>query len=132
MRRIAVLTDDGKRVSPHLGRARYYLILTLEGWKVIHQEMVERGDLLPPAGRHDHHTPGDCHGCGAAAAAHHQRLLQPLAGCEALLAGGMSWTARTALIEAQITPVLTDIRSVNQALFAYLEGSIEDRLERLH
>lgn len=134
--KIAVLTDDGAAVSQHFGRARFYTVLTVEGRQVLGREMVDRTDTLLPVDEHPARQgltgEIDCHGTGIAAAASHLRMAQPIQDCQVLLAGGMSWSARECLLSAGIRPILTDIASVDEAVTAYLDGTIVDRVELLH
>jgi predicted Fe-Mo cluster-binding NifX family protein len=136
MMKIAVVTDDGTTVSQHFGLARYYAVLAVEGQQVVGQEMLDRGDTLLPVAEHQPHQgltgEIDCHGAGTAAAATHLRMVQPIQDCQALLARGMSWSARECLISAGIRPILTDIASLDEAIQAYLDGSILDHVELLH
>lgn len=134
--KIAIVTDDGITVSQHFGRARYYAVLSVEGQRVVAREMLDRGDTLLEV---DEHEPRqglsgniDCHGTGTAAAARHLAMVQPIADCQALLSGGMSWSARECLTSARIQPILTDIVDLEQAVGAYLDGSIVDHVEMLH
>jgi len=134
--KIAVVTDDGKTVSQHFGQARYYAVLTLAGRAIEQREMIDRSDTLVSVGEHEprHGLSGeiDCHGTGTAAAARHLQMIQPIAGCQALLARGMGWSARECLISAGIRPILTDIESLDEAVQAYLDGTIVDHVEQLH
>jgi predicted Fe-Mo cluster-binding NifX family protein len=134
--KIAFLTDDGTTVSQHFGRARYYAALTVEEGHVLGREMLNRGDTLLPVDEHQarHGLSGeiDCHGTGTAAAAWHLCMVQPIKDCQVLLAGGMSWSARECLLSVGIRPILTDISSLDEAVQAYLDGSIVDHLELLH
>jgi len=134
--KIAVLTDDGAIVSQHFGQARYYAVFTVEGQQVVGREMLDRGDTLLPVDEHQPHQgltgEIDCHGAGTAAAATHLRMVQPIQGCQVLLARGMSWSARACLISAGVRPILTDIASLDEAVKAYLDGSILDHVELLH
>ncbi len=134
--KIAVVTDDGTTVSLHFGQARYYAVLTVDGKRVVGREMVDRGDTLRHVAEHESHSrlseASDCHGTGTAAAATHLRMVQPILGCDAVLAGGMGWGARESLLEAGIRPILTEITGLDEAVQAYLEGTIVDHVERLH
>ena len=38
-KKIAAITDDGKTISQHFGRAQYYLVATLENSAITHREM---------------------------------------------------------------------------------------------
>jgi len=135
--KIAVLTDDGKTVSQHFGRARFYAVLTVEGQQVLGREMIDRSDTVLPADEQHQARQGlaegiDCHGSGTAAAASHLRMIQPIADCQAVLTRGMSWSARECLLGAGIRPILTDIEGLDEAVKAYLDGSILDHVELLH
>jgi len=135
--KIAVVTDDGATVSQHFGRARFYAVLSVEGERVVGREMIDRGDTVLPANEEHEARQGlagdlDCHGTGTAAAAWHLRMVQPVADCQVLLARGMSWSARECLTGAGIRPILTDIDDLEQAVQAYLGGSIVDHVEMLH
>ncbi len=37
--KIALITDDGKSISQHFGRAPYYLVVTLEDGKEVNREL---------------------------------------------------------------------------------------------
>jgi predicted Fe-Mo cluster-binding NifX family protein len=134
--KIAVVTDDGTVISLHFGRARYYAVLTVEGQRVVGRELVDRGDTLRHVPNHESHPHlserSDCHGTGTAAAATHLRMVQPIQDCQVLLARGMGWGARESLLEAGIRPIITDLSGVDEAVRAYLEGTIVDHVELLH
>jgi predicted Fe-Mo cluster-binding NifX family protein len=134
--KIAVVTDDGTTVSQHFGRARYYAVFTVEEQRVLGKEMLDRSDTLQPVpeheARHGLAQELDCHGTGTAAAAAHLRMVQPIEDCQALVARGMSWSARECLLSAQIRPILTDIEDLDDAVQAYLDGTIVDHPELVH
>jgi predicted Fe-Mo cluster-binding NifX family protein len=115
--KIAVVTDDGITVSQHFGRARYYAVFSIEVQQVMGQGLTEQID---------------CHGTGTAAAAAHLRMVQPIEDCQALVARGMSWSARECLLSAHIRPILTDIESLDEVVKAYLDGSLLDHTELVH
>ncbi len=95
--------------------------------------MLDRSDTLPPVDGHEPHQglrgQVDCHGTGTAAAATHLRMVQPIQDCQVLLARGMSWSARECLLDAGVRPIVTDIVGLNEAVQAYLEGTIVDHIE---
>ena len=133
---IAVVTDDGTTVSQHFGLARYYAVPIVDGQQVVGRKMLDRSGTLLPVEEHQPHQgltgEIDCHGAGTAAAATHLRMVQPIQDCQVLLARGMSWSARECLISAGVRPILTDIASLDEAVKAYLDGSILDHVELLH
>jgi predicted Fe-Mo cluster-binding NifX family protein len=136
MMKIAVVTDDGTTVSRHFGRARFYAVFSIEEARVLGKELLDRTGTLQPVDEHEarHGLTGqiDCHGTGTAAAAAHLRMVQPIEDCEALVTRGMSWSARECLLDAGVRPILTDIESLDEAVNAYLDGTIVDHTELLH
>ena len=40
--KIAIVTDDGKTISRHFGRATHYLVVTAEDGKIIERELREK------------------------------------------------------------------------------------------
>jgi predicted Fe-Mo cluster-binding NifX family protein len=59
-------------------------------------------------------------------------MSEAIADCEALLCGGMGMGAYQSLLKRGIKPVVTDIQDIDQAVMAYVEGKIVDRVDRLH
>lgn len=134
--KLAVVTDDGTTVSRHFGRARYYAVFAVKDGAVAGRELLDRSETLMPVGEHEAReglAEGiDCHGTGTAAAAAHLRMVQPIEDCEALLTRGMSWSARECLLSSHVRPILTDIEGLDDAVKAYLDGTIVDHTELVH
>jgi predicted Fe-Mo cluster-binding NifX family protein len=137
--KIAAVTDDGTTISEHFGRSRYYAVLSVEDQRVVVRDMIERA--LPDLPDGERHRPRprrglsgqvDCHGTGAAAAAWHDQMVQPIRDCQVLLTRGLSWSARVCLLDAGIRPIITDIASIDGAVLACLDGTIVDHVEGLH
>ena len=42
MKKIATVTDDGKTISPHFGRATKYAVLTIEDDRIIARELRDK------------------------------------------------------------------------------------------
>ena len=59
-------------------------------------------------------------------------MTEAIADCEALLCGGMGAGAYQSVVARGIKPVVTDIASIEEAVSAYVEGRIVDRVDRLH
>jgi predicted Fe-Mo cluster-binding NifX family protein len=130
--KIAAVTDDGKTLSAHFGRAKYFAIYTVEDGTVLSSELVEKEGHHTFSGGHGE---GACHqggGHGHGAGARHRRIMKGIEGCSALLARGMGRGAYLGLQERGIRPVLTDIHDAEKAVRALIDGTIEERPERLH
>jgi predicted Fe-Mo cluster-binding NifX family protein len=130
--KIAAITDDGQTISQHFGRANYYLVITVENGKVIHREM--RDKLSHPHFSSEPHTSatGHMHGFGPEEQGRHARMAQAIRDCQALLCRGMGMGAYENIKAYGIKPIVTDIEVIDEAIKAYLDGSILDHVDRLH
>ena len=130
--KIAVISDDGESISMHFGRAQYYVVASVEDGKVMAKE------VRPKVGHHtfgDHpheEQPGMPHGYDAASQNKHSQMAANISDCKVLLAGGMGWGAYDSLKGYGIEPIITDIHSIDQAVRAYLDGTIRNLSDRLH
>ncbi len=131
--KIAAITDDGKTISQHFGRAPYYLVITIEDGVIVERELREKlGHAHFHNQPHEVEDPGQPHGIGAAAHNKHLQMAEAIADCEALLCGGMGMGAYQSMLSRGIKPVVTDIVDIEQAALAYARGDIVDRLDKLH
>jgi predicted Fe-Mo cluster-binding NifX family protein len=131
--KIAAITEDGKTISQHFGRAPYYLVLTVEEGRIVDRDLREKlGHAHFANEPHESGPPGQPHGTDPAAQSRHARMAESIADCEALLCGGMGMGAYQSMQERGIRPVVTDIESIEEAAMAYIEGRIVDQVDRLH
>lgn len=131
--KIAAVTDDGKTISMHFGRAEYYLVCTIEDGQIAERELREKMGHRHFAG-HGHEEKHDPrgHGFGKGAADRHTGMIASITDCEALLVRGMGRGAYIALEEANIRPIVTDIELIEEAVQAYVDGDIVDHTDKLH
>lgn len=131
--KFAAITDDGKTISQHFGRAPYYLVVTIEDGKIVQREMRDKlGHAHFANEPHEEAKPSQPHGFGPAAQDRHARMAEAIADCAALLCGGMGRGAYESMRARGIKPIVTDIASIDEAMQAYIEGRIVDQVERLH
>jgi predicted Fe-Mo cluster-binding NifX family protein len=132
--KIAAITDDGKTISQHFGRATQYLVATIEDGKIVRRELRPKPGHNQFAGETHHHDEHhhQAHGMDASSHDKHLRMSDAIADCEALLCRGMGRGAYESMQQRGIRPVVTDITSIEVALMAYVDGSIIDHTERLH
>lgn len=126
--KVGVVTDDGQTISPHFGRAQYYLVYdVVDG-------TIKGKETRPKASRHqlgmEPHAEGHHHGQEEASL--HTNMLSNVRDCEALIARGMGWGMYEAIKEAGLKPFLTEIVFADEAVEAYVKGSLDDHVERLH
>ncbi len=131
--KIAVITDDGKAISQHFGRAPYYMVLTVEDGQIVQREMRDKLGHNQFSG--EEHEEGHAHGeHGSDPASHnrHVRMAEAIADCKVLLCGGMGMGAYQSMRQLNIQPIVTDLKDIEAAVQAYLAGKIEDHTELLH
>jgi predicted Fe-Mo cluster-binding NifX family protein len=131
--KIAAITDDGKTISQHFGRAQYYLVATVENGEIIGRELRNKlGHAQFASDPHAADVPGQPHGMDPASQDRHIQMAQAILDCKALLCRGMGMGAYESMKVAGIQPVVTEIASIDEAVIAYFEGKIVDRIDRLH
>lgn len=132
--KIAVITDDERTISQHFGRAPYYVVATIENGQIIDRERRDKlGHAHFSNEPHEHdHRSGERHGFDPAAQDRHARMAAAIADCDVLLCGGMGAGAYQSMQAHGIKPLVTDLRSIDEAIAAYLEGRLVDRVDRLH
>jgi len=108
--RIAVPTDDGKHISAHFGRAQSFAIFEVEAGEIISKEIIESNTP---------HARGE-HGQGRG------WFMDVLRGCEVVIAAGMGRRAIAHFREAGIEPVFTEVADAEQAVKAYVSGTLEE------
>lgn len=131
--KIAVITDDGKTISQHFGRAQYYLVADVENGQIVSRELRDKFGHKQFANQpHPEEQPGQLHGMDVASHNKHLQMAEAIADCEALLCRGMGMGAYESMKTRGIRPVVTDIADVDDAVMAYVGGDIVDQVERLH
>jgi predicted Fe-Mo cluster-binding NifX family protein len=130
--KIAVITDDGKSISQHFGRAPYYMVFSIEDGKIVNQEMRDKmgHNQFSAAGQDEHHH--EQHGLDPAAHDKHVQMAGSIADCQVVLCGGMGMGAYDSMRRLNIQPVVTDLRDIEAAVQAYMDGKLVDHTEKLH
>lgn len=131
--KIAAITDDGKTISQHFGRAAYYLVLTIEDGKIVDRELRDKVGHNQFGGAHhtvDSH--GGEHGLDSASHHKHAQMAETIADCTVVLCGGMGRGAYESMRRLNIQPLMTDLTDIEVAAQAYMDGTLLDRLELLH
>jgi len=131
--KIAVITNDGKTISQHFGRAPYYLVLTIEEGEVTQREMRDKmGHNHFVAQHEEHDQAGVGHGMGDESHKKHANMAESISDCKAIICGGMGMGAYQSMQQFNIKPVVTDIRDIEEAVKAFIDGKLIDHTELLH
>lgn len=130
--KIAIITDDGKSISQHFGRATHYLVLTIENGKITNREMRSKVGHNQFSGEphHDHHD--ETHGLDEAHHDKHTQMAGSISDCEAVICGGMGMGAYQSMLRLNIKPIVTDLQDADSIAQAYIDGKIIDHTEKLH
>jgi len=129
---IAAVTDDGTTISQHFGRAKFYEVLFVENGKVVKRERREKLGHNNFAQEEHHHHSGEQHGQDQHSHNKHVNMAEVIKDCQTLLARGMGNGAYQSLLQLNIKPILTDIKNIDDAVQAVINGSIIDHTEKLH
>lgn len=130
--KIAFITDDGKTISQHFGRAPFYFVVEVKDGVVLSQEMRDKLGHQQFSEEAHHHVAGEGSGMDPASHDKHNRMAHAIQDCDALICGGMGMGAYQSMQTFGITPLVTDIRDIDEALQSYLSGDLRDETERLH
>jgi predicted Fe-Mo cluster-binding NifX family protein len=131
--KVAAITEDSQTISQHFGRAPYYLVVTVEEGQITGRELRNKlGHAHFADQPHESESQGQGHGMDPASHNRHLQMAEAIADCEALLCRGMGRGAYESMQQIGIRPVMTDITLIDEAVQAYVEGKIVDRVEKLH
>ena len=130
--KIAVVSDDGVTISQHFGRAPFYVVVTIEGDKVTGKETREKSGHHTFAAHHADVKPGEPHGYDTGAQVRHANMIEAVSDCQIVVVGGMGWGAYDSLKSSNIEPIVTDVKDIDEAVQRYLDGKLDNLMERLH
>jgi predicted Fe-Mo cluster-binding NifX family protein len=108
---LAVGTSDGAAVCEHLARSSAFVVLEIAEGRVAARSVRERA---------------------ATACGNHQTFVELLAGCDAVICGGIGEGAARSLAQAGIRSVVAAGRhTVDDAVALFLEGKLETTTNRV-
>ena len=131
--KIVAISDDETTISQHFGRAPFYVVVTVEAGKIVNKETrAKTGHHTFAAHQPPDLAPGEKHGYDAGSQVRHQSMAEIISDCQVLLAGGMGWGAYESMQSYNIKPIVTDVKSIDEAVQLYLDGKLTNLMERLH
>ena len=131
--KVVAISDDGTTISQHFGRAQLYVVVTVEDGKIVNKETRDKGGHHTFAAQESPNlAPGERHGYDAGSQVKHQSMAETISDCQVLLAGGMGWGAYESMQGYNIKPVVTDVKSIDEAVQLYIDGKLANLMERLH
>ena len=131
--KIACITDDGKTISQHFGRAPYYVVLTIGDGQIVSREMRDKLGHRHFSGQEQESARQQRRsGTDPASQSKHVSMAEAISDCQVLLCRGMGFGAYQSMQELGITPVVTDVADIEMAVQAYIQGQLADHPEWLH
>ena len=135
MIRIAAVSEDGVTISRHFGRAPIYVVVSVEGDRLVSHETRDKlghAQFAAEAGEAPHEADPRGHGFDPVAQDRHARMVAAIADCQVLLARGMGAGAFADMQQAGIEPIVTDVEEIDAAVEAYIAGTLRHQVEKLH
>ena len=126
--KIAFASEDGRNISPHFGRAEFFVILDLENGVESSRRLIGKESTRCNCDhKHDEHEHKHEHKNGG-----HKAIFEPLVGCEVVIGGGMGSGALNRLKAMDIEVLLTDHKEIETALKDFIDGKLVHIEKRAH
>ena len=133
LKNLTAMSEGTATISQHIGRAPFYVVVTVEEGKITNKETRPKAGHHPfAAHQHPETAPGERHGYDAGAQSRHASMAETISDCQALITGGMGWGAYDSMRSYNIETIVTDIENIDEAVGLYITGSLPNLMERLH
>ncbi len=133
--KLAFPSDDGETISAHFGRAAFFVVVGIGEEAAIEPEKRAK----PAHGGHGHdHGHDHAHGpepitlMEQPTPATHGGMLEPVADCQVLIAGGMGQPAYERARAVGLEVILTGEHVIAKAAAAYAAGTLVSDPRRIH
>lgn len=120
--KVAVVSNDGTTIAEHFGRARGFVVYTIENNSVTAKDWLPNTFTAHAQG-HSHGDHGD-HGQGMHG---HGPILMALADYDVVISGGMGRRAYDDLAQSGHRVVITGEKDVEKTLSLFLAGQLIDQ-----
>lgn len=116
--KIAFVCDDAETISSHFGRAPKVVVVTLEDGKEIGRETRDKAYHGQQDHEHGHHD--------------HGGMFASMADCQVMIVRGAGSPAVAHAENMGLKVYLVEQKTVNEALHAYLGGTLINDPRRIH
>lgn len=117
--KVAVATQDGRKVGEHFGSAKEFHVFTIDAGEVVGEEI--RSNTAPCS----HHDGGETGGCW-------DIVESLLFDVKVVISAGMGENAYVGILRRDVLPLVTEKVPIEQALRAYLRGELRENRDLLH
>ena len=119
--KIAIATNDQRRVTGHIGKCRAFMIFEIEGDKIVNKELRENVFTHHRIAEHEHHQH---HGEGGGHS--HANLIEGLKDCNYLISKGGGWRVVEDLRQNNIQTIFSDTELIDDAVNQFIKGELKD------
>ncbi|NWF49744.1 MAG: iron-molybdenum cofactor biosynthesis protein [Ignavibacteriaceae bacterium] len=121
--KIAIATNDQKRVTGHIGKCRAFMIYEIDGEKIVNKELRENlfTNHMRGGEHHHHHGEGDGN--------RHTHLIEGLKDCKFLICSGGGWRVVEDLKKHNIETLFTDIELIEDAVNKFIKGELKNETD---
>lgn len=125
--KVAVATNNGRTVSAHYGRSKYFAVYTVEEGKIVSKELREKpvhhggGQGTGHGSEHRHESGGHGHGNHRK---HHEEILNIISDCDAVITRGIGPGAYGHLVAAGLKVLVVDEVDAERAVELYTSGKL--------
>lgn len=127
--KIAIATDDQKRVTGHIGRCRGFMIYEIADEKVTNKELRENHFTNHRRGGVHHHGESEGHGGQGHGRHSHEHLINGLKDCSYLISSGGGWKVVEDLKQHNIATLFTDVELIEDAVNKFIKGELKNQTD---
>ena len=119
--KVAVASNDQKRITGHIGRCRSFVVFEIDGDKVVNREVRENLFTNHRMMHHNHQHRGEGEGRHS-----HSHLINGLKDCNYLISRGGGWRVVEDLKQHNITPLFADVELIEDAINMFVKGELQN------
>lgn len=124
--KVAFATNDGVNIFSHFGRAKYFEVFEIEDKKVLSKVRRDKPDFHSAAHHHHSHQNQQEH------QQRHNIILSLVEDCNFVVAGGIGYGIYDFLVSKGKQPIISSVKSIDEALSLLIENKLENHTEKLH
>ena len=133
--KIAIATNDQKRVTGHIGRCCAFMVYEIDGEKIVNKELRENQFTNHRRGggqHHQHHGEGEA-SLGLAEPGQgrhsHEHLINGLKDCSYLVSSGGGWRVVEDLKQHNIATLFIDVELIEDAVNKFIKGELKNETD---
>jgi len=128
--KIAIATNDQKRVTGHIGRCRAFMVYEIDGEKIVNKELRENLFTNHRRGGEHHQHPAHSAGRHGEGGEHrHTHLIEGLKDCKYLISSGGGWRVVEDLKQHNIATLFTDVELIEDAVNKFIKGELKNETD---